>query len=72
MTWDWHSEPIDAGPDIARRLRLQESTPLTKTRYVFRADGRPLQLATSYEPLEFAPIRTRNGGAWSPGCTRTA
>ncbi|HEX4811946.1 MAG TPA: GntR family transcriptional regulator [Nonomuraea sp.] len=54
VTWDWHSEPTEAGPDIARRLRLKEATTLTKTRYLFRGDGRPLQLAISYEPMEFA------------------
>lgn len=55
VTWDWHSEPAAAGPDLARRLRVDESATLTRTRYVFRGDGRPLQVATAYEPLEFAP-----------------
>ncbi|MFC7720001.1 GntR family transcriptional regulator [Nonomuraea recticatena] len=55
VTWDWHSEPVEATADIAQRLRVEESTTLTRTHYVFRADGKPLQLATSYEPLEFAP-----------------
>ncbi|GAA3138413.1 MULTISPECIES: UTRA domain-containing protein [Nonomuraea] len=54
MTWDWHSELTEAGPDIARRLRLPETATLSRTRYVFRGDGRPLQLATSYEMREFA------------------
>lgn len=54
VTWDWHSEPTEAGPDLARRLRVDQSATLTKTHYVFRGDGRPLQLATAYEPLEFA------------------
>ncbi|MGC5011582.1 GntR family transcriptional regulator [Streptosporangium sp. DT93] len=52
-TWDWRTEPADATPDIAHRLRLDESAPVTRTRYVFRGDGRPIQLATSYEPAEF-------------------
>lgn len=55
VTWDWYSEPAEAGPDLARRLRVDRTATLTKTRYVFRGDGRPLQLATAYEPLEFAP-----------------
>ncbi|MET8138951.1 GntR family transcriptional regulator [Sphaerisporangium sp. NPDC005288] len=52
-TWDWRSEPVKAGPEIARRLRLDASEPVTRTRYVFRTDGKPMQLATSYEPVEF-------------------
>ncbi|MEU4516295.1 GntR family transcriptional regulator [Nonomuraea wenchangensis] len=55
VTWEWHSEPAEAGPEIGRRLRIRETTTLTKTHYVFRGDGRPLQLATSYEPMDFAP-----------------
>ncbi|GGK83345.1 GntR family transcriptional regulator [Sphaerisporangium melleum] len=51
-TWDWRSEPVKAGPEIARRLRLDPADPVTRTRYVFRADGKPMQLATSYEPAE--------------------
>lgn len=55
VTWDWHSEPTEAGPDVARRLRLPETAILTKTHYIFRAEGRPLQLSTSYELREFTP-----------------
>ncbi|WP_327086537.1 GntR family transcriptional regulator [Nonomuraea sp. NBC_01738] len=55
VTWDWHSEPAEAGPDIARRLRVDETVTVSRTRFVFRGDGRPLQLATSYEPVDFAP-----------------
>ncbi|WP_326820806.1 GntR family transcriptional regulator [Streptosporangium sp. NBC_01756] len=49
-TWDWRTEPAEATPDIAQRLRLDDSAPVTRTHYVFRGDGRPIQLATSYEP----------------------
>ncbi len=49
-TWDRRSESVAAGPEIARRLRLPERGPVLRTRYVFRVDGRPSQLATSYEP----------------------
>ncbi|MER5321187.1 GntR family transcriptional regulator [Streptosporangium roseum] len=52
-TWDWRAEPAEATPDIAQRLRLDDSAPVTRTHYVFRGDGRPVQLATSYEPAEF-------------------
>ncbi|MFI6498557.1 GntR family transcriptional regulator [Nonomuraea typhae] len=54
VTWDWHSEPAEAGPEIARRLRVGEAVMVSRTRYVFRGDGKPLQLAISYEPIEFA------------------
>ncbi|MEU9887393.1 GntR family transcriptional regulator [Sphaerisporangium sp. NPDC051011] len=51
-TWDWRSEPVRAGREIARRLRLEPGDPVIRTRYVFRAEGKPMQLATSYEPAE--------------------
>lgn len=53
VTWDWHSEPADASPDIARRLRIDEHSTLTRTHYVFRGDGKPIQLVTAYEPMAF-------------------
>lgn len=53
-TWDWRSELVDGGPDIARRLKLRDGEQVLRTRYVLRGDGRPLQLATSYEPAEFS------------------
>jgi len=57
-TWDWRSELAEASPDIARRLRLPEWDQVLRTRFVFRGDGRPLQLATSYEPAEFSKGQT--------------
>jgi GntR family transcriptional regulator len=60
-TWDWRTEPADATPDIAQRLRLEESAAVTRTSYVFRGDGKPVQLATSYEPAEFGePVAEEN------------
>ncbi|MGW4424401.1 GntR family transcriptional regulator [Streptosporangium sp. NPDC004631] len=52
-TREWRIERAEATPDIAQRLRLDGSVPVTRTRYVLRGDGRPLQLATSYEPAGF-------------------
>jgi GntR family transcriptional regulator len=51
-TWDRHSEPGFASAEIARRLRIAERQPITRTRFLFRGDGRPMQLATFYEPAE--------------------
>ncbi|MEU9829968.1 GntR family transcriptional regulator [Streptosporangium sp. NPDC048047] len=50
VTCDRRSEPATATPDIAQRLRLGGYAPVTRTHYVFRGDGRPIQLSTSYEP----------------------
>ncbi|WP_214106397.1 GntR family transcriptional regulator [Acrocarpospora catenulata] len=49
-TWDRQIEPAEATPDIAARLRLAVAAPVTRTRFVYRGDGKPVQLATSYEP----------------------
>ncbi|MEV0202419.1 GntR family transcriptional regulator [Nonomuraea sp. NPDC050691] len=54
VTWEWQIDSTEATPEIARRLRLPLSAKLTRTRYLYRGEGRPLQLATSYEPVEFA------------------
>jgi len=51
-TWDRRSEAVTAGPEIARRLGLPDWGVVLRTHYVFRGDGRPLQLTTSYEPTE--------------------
>ncbi|MDR8410532.1 GntR family transcriptional regulator [Nonomuraea sp. 3-1Str] len=54
VTWEWQSDSAEATPEISRRLRVPLSAKLTRTRYLYRGDGRPLQLATSYESVEFA------------------
>ncbi|MFC4059364.1 GntR family transcriptional regulator [Planomonospora corallina] len=54
VTWDWRTETVPASSDLAHRLQVDESVPLVRTRYVFRGDGRPVQLAASYEPAEQA------------------
>lgn len=55
VTWDWHSELVEPTPEIAQRLQLDPLAAVTRTHYVFRGDGNPVQLATSYEVPEFAP-----------------
>jgi GntR family transcriptional regulator len=51
-SWHWRSELSEAPPEIAQRLQLGEWSPVIKIRCVYRGDGRPMQLATSYELTE--------------------
>ncbi|WP_228638166.1 GntR family transcriptional regulator [Microtetraspora sp. AC03309] len=53
-TWSWRSELSEAPPEIAQRLRLGHGSQVTKVWHVVRGDGRPIQLATSYELVEFS------------------
>lgn len=62
-TWERHSEPDLADAGIARRLRLAEHHPVIRTRLVFRGDGRPMQLATCYEPAASGLRRLPRDGA---------
>jgi len=49
--WEHHTDHIAPPAGVARRLGAVSSAELvTVTRYVMTADGRPVQLATSYEP----------------------
>jgi GntR family transcriptional regulator len=51
LSWEHQSERVTAPAHIARRLGLPDREQLvTRTRYLMRADGSPVQLATSYEP----------------------
>jgi DNA-binding GntR family transcriptional regulator len=52
LTWEHQSENLPATPRIAALLGLAPGAPATVTRYLMRADGEPVQLATSYEPAE--------------------
>jgi len=55
-TWRHHSEHAPADPDTALRLAIEPGEPVMSTRYVFLADGEPIQLSYSREPL------SRTGG----------
>ncbi len=49
--WEHHTDHIAPPAGVARRLGTLASAELvTATRYLMTADGRPVQLATSYEP----------------------
>jgi GntR family transcriptional regulator len=51
VSWEYQSERVPAPAHVARRLQLPDGGQLvTRTRYLMRADGSPVQLATSYEP----------------------
>lgn len=50
-TWEHRTKTVPATPAVARRLRLREGDPVVRTDYRYLAEGAPIQLATSYEPL---------------------
>jgi GntR family transcriptional regulator len=49
----WRHESVTAAADdrAAVRLRIAEGDPVMRTEYVYLADGQPVQLATSWEPM---------------------
>lgn len=52
LTWEHRAERVQAPASIARRLRLEPGGDrVMRTRYLLKADGAPVQLATSYEPM---------------------
>lgn len=51
-TWEHHSERDVADLDVAARLGVEPGSPVMRTRYRFLADGEPIQLSVSHEPLE--------------------
>ncbi|MEV4846822.1 UTRA domain-containing protein [Micromonospora matsumotoense] len=50
-SWESDSEKIPATPRIAERLGIRSGDVVMHTRYRYLADGAPIQLAHSYEPL---------------------
>jgi GntR family transcriptional regulator len=51
-SWDHDSEQTQASAEVAARLGVEVGAGVMQTSYVFRADGVPIQLATSWEPIE--------------------
>ncbi|MGW4107485.1 GntR family transcriptional regulator, partial [Streptomyces sp. NPDC004976] len=52
---DWESRTeakVPAPAEIATRLGIAEGEPCVRTAYEFLADGRPVQLSTSWEPYD--------------------
>ena len=52
LTWEHQTEAMAATPRAAARLGLAAAAMTVVTRYLMRADGEPVQLATSYEPAD--------------------
>lgn len=50
--WTCRSERTTATSTIADRLAITSGDAVMRTGYVFRADGEPVMLSTSYEPLD--------------------
>ncbi len=50
-TWESRSEQVLADAAVARRLRIAKGDRTMRTDYVFRAQGEPVMLSTSWEPL---------------------
>lgn len=50
--WEYGSRRTTATAAIAERLGLRRGDPVMCTHYRFTADGEPIMLSTSYEPLE--------------------
>ncbi len=51
-TWESNSGQEAASSSIAARLRIPSGAKVMRTRYLFRAEGEPSMLSTSWEPLE--------------------
>lgn len=55
---DWGSRTeakVPAPVNIAARLGITEGDLCVRTAYEFLADGRPVQLSTSWEPYDLTP-----------------
>jgi GntR family transcriptional regulator len=63
VSWEHQTQRVPAPRHIARKLRLPADTPVTRTRYLLTADGTPVQLAVSYEPVSLATGTAPRGTA---------
>ena len=50
-TYDHDTAPERAGLEVSRRLRVDVGTEVMRTKYVSYADGEPIMIVTSYEPI---------------------
>jgi DNA-binding GntR family transcriptional regulator len=69
LAWEHRSERVQAPAPVARRLRLGPGDlRVVRTRYLLTADGHPVQLATSYEPMSITgdtPVALPEQGAFA-------
>jgi len=64
--WEHESAHEVASLEVAQRLGIDVGAPVMVTRYRFLADGEPIQLSTSYEPLALTggtPVEWPEDGA---------
>ena len=52
LAWEHQTQRVRPPRQVARRLGLAENHLVNRTRYLLTADGSPVQLAASYEPVE--------------------
>jgi DNA-binding GntR family transcriptional regulator len=50
LAWEHQTEQVAVPAQVAKRLGVPHGEQVIMTRYLLRADGEPVQLATSYEP----------------------
>jgi DNA-binding GntR family transcriptional regulator len=48
--WQWRTERVKAEEAVAGRLGIGVGDYVMQTRYLYKADGRPVQISTSWEP----------------------
>jgi GntR family transcriptional regulator len=64
--WDYQSRRTTASKAIADRLNIEQGDPVMRTSYRFTADGEPVMLSTSFEPLALTggtPIENPEGSS---------
>lgn len=69
-SWESQSEQEDASPGIAERLAIEPGERVMRTRYVFRVEGDPAMLSTSWEPLTVTgrtPVMLPEEARWAAG-----
>ena len=67
-SWEHQCDRIQAPPQVARRLRLHGDAGVVRTRYLLRDGSSPVQLVTSYEPLQLTagtPVQHPEDGPYA-------
>src|SRR5262249_55989009 len=64
--WDYSSKRTEASEAIAARLAIEPGKGVMRTSYLYHANGEPIQLSESYEPLALtgdSPVEFPEDGA---------